>query len=712
MSGAFHLEVGSDGIATLTFDLPGSRVNLFNRESLPELSDTVADLATRTEIRCLVLLSGKSQGFIAGADVNQIAAATDPQEVREAIELGQGLFQKWSDLPFPTVAAIEGICVGGGTELALASTFIVASDRADTKIGLPETKLGIIPAWGGCTRLPRRVGLTNSLDIILAGKNVRARKALKIGLADALFPQEAFLPLTREFAERAANGGPETDERADLKTLLLERNPVGRRVVFDQARKQTLEKTGGHYPAPLRALEVIRVGLEDGMPAGFEAEARAGSELATAAVSKNLIHIFHLMEGAKKDEQYPGVGAEIRKAAILGAGVMGGGIAQILADKADLPVRIKDINEESLAGGMEHAAGLFRKQLERRWIRRPEMLTKMNLLRPTLDYGGFGSTDLVVEAIVENLDIKKSVFAELAGVVRDDTVLASNTSSLSIDAIAGDIPAPERVVGMHFFNPVDKMPLVEVVVGQRTGARAVETILTLTRRLGKTPVVVQDGPGFLVNRILGFYLLEALWLLTEGNRIDTIDKAMTDWGMPMGPLALSDDVGLDVGRKVAHILHDAFGDRLPLPEWLDDFDDPERLGRKTGRGYYLYERGKRQGPDPEVYSRLGLDPAGGATDRAAMADRMALAMVNEAALCLEEGIVRNAHDLDLAMIMGTGFPPFRGGLCRWADARGLKSVIGDLERLRESVGPRFTPVEPLRAAEAAGGLYAAYGRQS
>ena len=712
MSSAFHLSVGKDGLGTLTFDLPDSRVNLFNAESLPELDGLIGELAERDDIRCLVLLSGKDHSFIAGADVNQIGAATDPAEVREAIEFGQSVFNRWSNLPFPTVAAVEGICVGGGTELALASTYIVASDRADTKIGLPETKLGILPAWGGCSRLPRRIGLTDALDIILAGKNVRARKALKIGLVDALFPQAAFLPLTRQFAETAANGGHETSHASNLKSLILERNPIGRRVVFDQARKETLAKTGGHYPAPLRALEVVRVGLEDGVPSGMEAEARAGSELATAPVSKNLIHLFHLMEAAKTDSEYPGQGREIDKAAILGAGAMGGGIAQLLADKAELPVRMKDISPDSLAGGMAHAGNLFRKQLERRWITRPEMATKMGLLRPTLDYSGFGSADIVIEAIVENLEIKQSVFAELATIVRPDTILASNTSSLSIDAIAGDVVAPERVVGMHFFNPVHKMPLVEVIVGKRTGATAVETVLALTRRLGKTPVIVRDGPGFLVNRILSFYMLEALWLLSEGSRIQDIDRAMTEWGMPMGPLALTDDVGIDVARKVAHILHDAFGERLPLPSWLDNLDDPSRLGSKTGRGYYLYKASKRLEPDPTIYAALGLDPAEGGSDRSAMADRMTLTMVNEAALCLEEGIVRSAAELDLAMIMGTGFPPFRGGLCRWADALGLGNVIAELEALTERIGARFAPVEPLRAAAQAGGLYAAYGRQS
>ena len=712
MATAFQLHVDGRGLATLTFDLPDSRVNLFNRESLPERAQLVDELGGRTDIRCLVLVSGKEHSFIAGADVNLIAAATDPKEVREGIEFGQTVFRKWSELPYPTVAAVEGICVGGGTELALASTFIVASDRDDTQIGLPETRLGILPAWGGCTRLPRRIGLPDSLDIILAGKSVRARKALKIGLIDALFPQAAFRELTHRFAEEAMDGGHEARERSDLKRLLLEKNPLGRRIVLDQARKQTLSRTGGHYPAPLRAIEVIRVGLEDGPAAGFEAEARAGSELATTPVSKNLTHIFQLVERAKKDPEYAGPGGEVRRAAILGAGVMGGGIAQILADKAGIPVRMKDIAPESLAGGMQHAAELFGKQLDRRWITRPEMLTKMNLLRPTLDYGGFGSADLVIEAIVENLEIKQAVFAELAAIVPPDAILASNTSSLSIDAIAGEIPGPERVIGMHFFNPVDKMPLVEVIVGPRTGDTAIETILAMTRRLGKTPVVVRDGPGFLVNRILGFYMCEALWLLTEGHRIEDIDAAMKDWGMPMGPLALSDDVGLDVGRKVAHILHDAFGDRLPLPAWLDTLDDPGRLGRKTGRGYYLYEAGKRRDPDRTVYGRLGLEPREGAADPAALADRLALAMVNEAARCLEERIVRSAGDLDLAMIMGTGFPPFRGGLCRWVDARGPKQVVTELERLADAVGPRFTPTAPLREAAAGGGLYAAYGRRS
>jgi len=710
MGQAFHLEVGQDRLATLTFDLPGKRVNIFTAEVFTELAERIGELAGRTDIGCLVLLSGKEGTFIAGADVAGIAAVTDPKLATEASRRGQEIFAAWEALPFPTVAAIRGTCVGGGTELALASTFRVASDRDAVGIGLPEVRLGILPGWGGSTRLPRLIGLAAALDLILTGKNVRARKALKLGLVDALVPDASFAHQVREFALARLDRRRAETRAGGFQAWLLEGNPLGRKIVFDQARKKTLAQTRGHYPAPLRAIEVVRVGLEQGREAGFAAEARTVGGLATSAVSKNLVHVFQLMEGVKKAEaRPPGEARRIEQAAVLGAGVMGGGIAQLIAEKADIPVRMKDIHHQALASGMEHAGGLLRKLVERRRLSRPEMQRKLALLRPSLDYGGFARADLVIEAVVEKLSVKQAVFAEVATQVPAGTVLASNTSSLSIDLIGAKTPDPSRVVGMHFFNPVDKMPLVEVIVGEKTSPEAVATVWDFTRRLGKTPVLVQDGPGFLVNRLLMFYSVEALWLLDEGHRIEDLDRAMEDWGMPMGPFALTDEVGIDVAVKVAHILHEAFAGRLPLPPWLDTFaEDPKRLGAKTRSGFYLYEGRKRTRPDPEACRLLGLSPRIEDPDPAVLADRMVLPMVNEVARCLAEGVVASAGDADLAMILGTGFPPFRGGLCRWADSQGVGALIDVLERLAGTVGERYRPSDALRQVAEAGGFYVAH----
>lgn len=705
----FHLDVGSDGLATLVFDAPDKKVNVFTRQAFAELERLIEELAARDDVGALVLLSGKEGNFIAGADVEEIAGVTDPAEAEAGSRLGHRLFSAWEALPFPTVAAIRGTCLGGGLELSLASTWRVASDGKGTRLGLPEVRLGILPGWGGSTRLPRLIGIAQALDLILTGKTVDGRKALRLGLTDALLPEARFLDAVRAFALERRNGRRKGQKGLGWKEILLERNPLGRKVLFDQARKTTLRKTRGHYPAPLRAVEVVRVGIEDGRQAGFEAEARAVGELATSRIAKNLIHVFHLSEAARRSRGMAGgTPREVRAAAVLGAGVMGGGIAQLIAAEADLPVRMKDVRDEALASGMAHAGQLFAKQVERRRLSAAESRRKMALLSPTLDWSGFGAADLVIEAVVEKMEVKQEVFAELARHTPEGAVLASNTSSLSVGGIGARTPHPERVVGMHFFNPADKMPLVEVIVPEGADPAAVNTVFDFARKLGKTPVVVQDAPGFLVNRLLMFYSLEALWLLDEGFRVEDLDRAMTEWGMPVGPMELTDDVGIDVAGKVAHILHEAFPDRLPLPSWLDKLPEEGRLGKKSGKGIYRYEKGERKGPDPAVYGHLGVTPRVVNADPGIVADRMVLPMVNEAARCLEEKVVAGAAELDLAMIFGTGFPPFRGGLCRFADQQGLPSIVTTLERLAGTVGARYTPSDALRKTAEAGGFYARF----
>lgn len=708
MTENFHLEVGADRLATLTFDAPDRKVNVFHRAVLAELETLLGELARRADIGCLILLSGKDSNFIAGADLDEIARVTDPAEAEAGSRLGHRLFSAWEALPFPTVAAIRGTCMGGGTEWALASTYRVVSDRKAVRIGLPEVRIGILPGWGGSTRLPQRIGVAAALDLILTGKTISGRRAKQTGFADALLPDARFLDEVRRFALDRRDKRRPSDGRPDLKELLLEKNPLGRKILFDQARKKTLEQTRGQYPAPLRAIEVVRIAVEDGPRAGFEAEARAVGELATSSVCKNLIHVFRLTEETKKVPGLPGAtGKEVRSAAVLGAGVMGGGIAQLIVNEAEVPVQMKDIDTGALAKGTAHASQLFDRLLRRRRIERAEVRRRMALLRPTLTYDGFRRTDLVIEAIVEKLAVKQAVFAELAAAVTPETVLASNTSSLSVAAIGAKTPHPERVVGMHFFNPVHKMPLVEVIAPEGSDPAAVNTVFAFTRKLGKTPILVKDTPGFLVNRLLMFYSTEAFWLLDEGHRIEDIDRAMLDWGMPLGPVALTDEVGIDVAVKVAHILAEAFQDRLPLPAWLDRPVEAGRLGTKNGSGFYRYDGKERKDVDSSIYGLLGLHPNVSNPDLGALVERMVLPMVNEAARCLEEGVVASPGDLDLALILGTGFPPFRGGLCRWADDQGLPQIVGLLERLEGRVGPRFRPSEALRAVARRGGFYGA-----
>ncbi len=703
MSDALRLEVDATGFATLTFDLPERGANIFTREVLAEFEALLAELRGRTDIRMLMLRSAKPGIFIAGADVAEIAAVDDPEQAAAGSRLGHRLFAAWESLPFPTGVAIAGTCVGGGTELALASTWIVMADGDAARIGLPEVRLGIVPGWGGCTRLPRRVGLRAALDLILTGRNLSGRRAQRIGLADVVVPAAGFDHLAAEWL-RTRIDRRRPARRGGLADLLLEGNPLGRRVVFAQARKRTLAQTRGRYPAPLRALEVVATGLERGPSAGFEAEARAIGELAVLPVTKNLIHIFHLTEQVKRTAP----SAEpVRRPAVIGAGVMGGGIAHLIADQARLPVRIKDIRTAALATAVAHAASLFDRQVRRRRLTAAQRRQRLALLQPTLEDASLGASDFVIEAVVENLEVKQQVMAELDRRLASDAILATNTSSLSIDAIGSRTAHRGRVVGMHFFNPVDRMPLVEVIAGPHTAPAALDAVSAFARRLGKTPVVVHECPGFLVNRLLMFYSAEALWLIDEGYRIEDVDRAMTDWGMPMGPLRLADEVGLDVAAKVGHILGDAFPDRLAFPTWLDRLPEGGRLGLKNGRGIYLYEKGKPTRVDPAAVAEIGVAAVRRSPDLATLAHRMVLPMVNEAARCLDERIVDGPGSLDLAMIFGTGFPPFRGGLCRWADGFGLDRLIADLERLATEVGARHEPSPALRRFAAQGGFYAA-----
>lgn len=702
---ALRLEVGADHLATLTFDLPERKANIFTRGVVGEFEALLSELEARDDIACLVLLSGKPGIFVAGADIDEIARVREPSEAAEGSRLGHRLFGRWEALPFPTVAAIQGTCLGGGTELALASTYIVLSDQEALRIGLPEIRLGILPGWGGCVRLPRRVGLMAALDLILAGTAVTSRRALEIGLADAVLPDAGFLGHVRSFVESRPGKPRRRRPRSRWRAWLLEGNPIGRRFVFDQARRRAIAQTKGRYPAPLAALEVIRVGLEKGRKPGFDAEATAIGELATSATAKHLIHLFRLIEASKRDADDT-VPREIARPAVVGAGVMGGGIAHLIADQARLPVRLRDVRVEPLATAMAHAARLFDRKVRRRRMTAAEKGRRMALIQPTTQPSGLGGADFVIEAVVENLEVKQQVFANLERLLAPDAILATNTSSLSVDAIGSSLTHRDRFVGMHFFNPVDRMPLVEVIAGKETGAATAHLAMAFARRLGKTPVAVRDGPGFLVNRLLAFYSAEAMWLLDEGHGVDQIDGAMLAWGMPMGPLRLADEVGLDVSAEVGGILAAAFPDRLHFPAWVAQVAaDATRLGVKSGLGIYRYSGGHERGVDPAIYARLGLRPGATAATFDEIAERLLLPMVNEAARCLEEGVVEGPGALDLAMVFGIGFPPFRGGLCRWADERGLPGLTASLERLAERLGSRLAPSEALRRFAAAGSFY-------
>ena len=706
---AFALAVEEDGLAVLTFDLPGEKVNKFSREVFAELAEVLVRLAREPRVRGLLVRSGKPGVFIAGADVKEFVGV-GPSEARAAVERGQALFEQLALLPYPTVAAIDGVCLGGGTELALACDYRLMSDAPKARIGLPEVRLGIFPAWGGCTRLPRLIGLPAALDLILTGKQLDARRARKIGLVDEAVPAPIFEEFARRFARRKL-GGPKPRGRRrplDLAGVALETNPIGRRLVFRKARAGVLRQTGGHYPAPLEALAVIEESYGRPVAEGLEAEARHIAAVFGSPVQRNLLRLFFQTEEIKKETGVAGPDARPRpvsRIGVLGAGVMGGGIAQLAADKG-LPARMKDVAAPALAGGFAAAAAVWREAAAKRRVSPREVEARMALLSGTLDYSGFARCEVTIEAVVEKLAVKRAVLKEWEAAVPPEAIFASNTSTIPIGEIAAGAVEAGRVAGMHFFNPVHRMPLVEVIRGGRTSDETVATVFALAKALGKTPVVVKDSPGFLVNRVLAPYLSEAVRLLIEGSRIEDVDRVMTEFGMPVGPIALLDDVGLDVALKAGETLADAFPERLAGGGGQQALVAAGRLGRKAGKGFYDYRGSRRGSPAREAYAALGASPgAPPPHSDETIEDRLVLPMINEAAFCLEEDVVASPAKVDLAMILGTGFPPFRGGLLRHADSLGLERVVASLDRLAERLGARFAPAPSLRDLAERGGRF-------
>lgn len=708
---AFDLQVGEDGLAILTFDLPGEKVNKLSTPVVSELADALLRLEREARIRGLLIRSGKPDVFIAGADVKEFATV-EGGAVRTMVERVQALYEQLAHLPYPTVAAINGVCLGGGTELALACDYRLMSDSPKAQIGLPEVRLGIFPAWGGCTRMPRVIGLAPALDLILTGKSLDARRARRIGLVDEAVPGAIFDAWCLRFA-RGKLGGPNPRTRrgpASLVERALEATPPGRRLIFAKARSTVLAQTGGHYPAPLAALRAVEEGYGRPVQAGLEAEALHIGDIFGGEVQRNLLAIFFATEEVKKETGVadPSVRArEVRRVGVLGAGLMGGGIAQLAADKG-LPARMKDVEPKALAHGFAAAAAIWKEAVRKRRLTPREMARKLDLLSGTLDYSGFAQCDVTIEAVVEKLAVKRAVLREWEAAVAPMAIFASNTSTLPITEIAVGAVEPGRVIGMHFFNPVHRMPLVEVIRAQRTSDETVATIFALAKALGKTPVVVRDAPGFLVNRILAPYLSEGVRLLLDGCRIEDVDAAMTAFGMPVGPLALLDDVGLDVAAKAGAVLAAAFPERM-AGSGEEALAAAGRLGRKNGKGFYDYASvgGKRGAPSREAYAILRLKPpSSSALPAEVMEARLVLLMINEAAHCLEDEIVGGPGKLDLAMIFGTGFPPFRGGLLRHADSLGANRVFTRLDDLSERLGPRFAPAELLRElANSRAGFY-------
>ncbi len=690
-----------DDVAWIHLDDPDKNVNTLSIRYFDWFEQQIDRLA-RDPVRGLILISDKPGYFIVGADIEELRAFQNPQEVHAMVMRGHALVGRFADLPFPVVAAIDGACLGGGLELSLACDFRVATNAPHTKLGVPEVQLGLYPGLGGTQRLPRLIGVPDALDMILTGKQVPAKKAKKLGLIDAICaPQvlrQAALELVswgkpgskryRGPSRKAIKGG--LGKRA---AHLLARTPGARRLVYDKARETVLAKSGGHYPAPLKAIEVVREGIGLPLNKALEVEAAGFSDLVVTDVAKGLISIFF----TKNDVD--GRSAVLAKAArpvdrigVLGAGFMGSGVAQLLSSKG-YEVLLKDRDHEALGRGLRHCNDLFGKLAKRRRITPVERKLAMSRILPRVDYQGFGRVPIVIEAVFEDVGIKHQVIREVEEAGSDDLIFASNTSTIPISRLAEASKRPENMIGMHFFSPVHKMPLIEIIKTAQTSDEAVATTVEVGRRMGKTIIVVNDGPGFFTSRVLGPFINEALWCLSQGASVEQIDRVLTGWGWPVGPIALLDEVGLDIANHAGQVISEYAGDRADTSPIFQKMIDSERLGRKSKRGFYDYRQTPKK-VDASMYETIGWEPA--EIDNLEIIERTWMQMLNETARCIEDGIIENPYDIDIGVIFGFGFPPFRGGILREADKQGIDYVVARLEDYAEAYGERLAPAQLLR----------------
>jgi len=703
---SFRVEV-EGGVALCLLDVPGEPVNTLSPRVGAELEDLLHTLAQDAAVEALVIASGKKGGFIAGAKIDMLQAVRSAAEGEALSRAAQRQLQAVERFPKPVVVAIHGACLGGGLELSLACRWRIATDDPKTQLGLPEVQIGLLPGAGGTQRLPRLIGIAAALDLILAGKSVRAQKAQKLGLVDEVVPAPILLEVARRRARELATGQLHRPERpaalkqlergglGALQKLALEDNALGREVLFREARRKLLAKSGGRYPAPEKALEAVKYGIDKGMEKGLEREARLFGELAVSEVSKRLIDIFFATTALKKDSGVddPAVKPrQVENVGVLGGGLMGSGIAFVTVG-AGPTVRVREKDDAAAARALASVRGLLDERVKRRSMTPLERASTMRLLTATTSWAGFERVDLVIEAVFEDLALKQEMVRAFEQ-LNPRGIFASNTSSIPITKIAEASQRPEAVLGMHYFSPVQKMPLLEVIVTPKTAPDVTATAVAVGKKQGKTVIVVNDGPGFYTSRILTPYMNEAAEILVEGASVEDIDAALTSFGMPVGPITLLDEVGIDVGSKVGKILHHAFGDRMAPPAAFEKLVEDGRLGRKSRKGFYTYG-GKKKEVDVTVYDLLPGGRQRKRVGRDEIAERVTLQMVNEAIRCLGEGILRSARDGDIGAIFGLGFPAFLGGPFRYADAVGPKTLLERLERWHDKFGDRFEPAPLL-----------------
>ncbi len=704
-----RIERRDDDVAVLWIDDPGESVNTLRAELAEEFQRVLDELEDSSPAKALIIISAKPDNFIAGANLEMLQSVNSIAEGQELAELSQGMQRRLASLPMPVVAAIHGSCLGGGLELALALDARVASDDRATRLGLPEVQLGLLPGGGGTQRLPRLIGLAPAMRLLLTGRQVGADEARELGLVDAVVERERLLDAAVEHAlgMRGLHRRPGRPlvpapvaspfNRRGFLHLLLARNPIGRQLFFARVHRQTVDKTRGNYPAPEFIIEVVRKGLEQGRQAGFAAEARAFGELVVSPQSRELVRMFFATRELAKEsgvEEAQTTAREVQAVGILGAGLMGAGIAYLCAASAGTRVIIRERDRESLAKGMQRLRDLVAARVQRKRLSEAEAKIVLERVSGTLEVSALGSASLVIEAVFEDRELKRELLAHVESLEQDQLIFASNTSSIPISEIAKGSERPANVIGMHYFSPADRMPLLEVIVTEQTAPVVTATCVAFGKRQGKTVIVIRDGPGFYTSRILAPYLNEATWLLTEGISIEAVDRALVDFGYPVGPLALLDDVGIDVGYKVSRILGDAFGTRMQPPAELQRLVEEGYLGAKSERGFYLHGGRSRRRVNHAIYDLLDVN-ASTTTEAVVIAERCVLQMVNEAARCLESGILRSARDGDVGAVFGLGFPPFFGGPFRYADTLGARKLVERLEYFAGLHGERYVPAKIL-----------------
>ncbi|MFK7856073.1 MAG: fatty acid oxidation complex subunit alpha FadB [Granulosicoccus sp.] len=698
---AFKLTRDND-ILQLCFDSQNEKVNVFNASALKEFGEVLSVIENEADVQGLVLSSGKSV-FIAGADITEfLGYFSQPDEVLNTmLDEVNALFNRFEDLPFPTVAAINGEAQGGGFEICLASDFRVAS--ATARMGLPEVKLGIMPGWGGSVRLPRLIGVDNAVEWMCTGSSKKASAALKDGAIDAVIKDGNVVAAAMSIIEQVRAGKIDVAARRAIKTGPLSLSDMERTMAIESAKGVVGAKAGPHYPSPMTIITTIAKHGTKSRDQALPFETASFVKLAKTDVAESLVGIFLNDQILKRiARQYSRDAVPVEQTAVLGAGIMGGGVAYQSASNG-VPIIMKDIRDEALDAGLEEAGKLLKKQIMRGKLKPEGMADVLNAIQPALSYGEFDGVDLVVEAVVENPKIKMSVLSEVEGEVSDDTIITTNTSTISVDLLATALKRPENFCGMHFFNPVHRMPLVEVIRAKTSSDKAIATTVAYAQAMRKTPIVVNDCPGFLVNRILFAYFGGFNKLVADGGNIVAIDKALERFGWPMGPAYLLDVVGMDTGKHAAGVMAEGFPDRMASENKtvIDALFEADRLGQKNGKGFYKYEMDRKGKPQKLIDTDADIvvssvQAKAADIDPQEMVDRLMIPMCIESARCLEDNIVSSASEVDMGLVYGVGFPPFRGGALHHVDKMGLAAFCARADEFAH-LGPLYEPTETMRA---------------